>query len=249
MQLGLIGYPLSHSFSRKYFSEKFARKGLAGYSYENFPLKEIGEFPNLLRDRPDLRGLNVTIPYKQSVIEYLDQLDPEAAAIEAVNTIVVKNQSLKGYNTDIYGFQESLSRFIPEDFTSGALVLGTGGAAKAVCYALTQLDIPYVAVSRTVSEFAIPYDQITTDLMSKHKLIVNTTPLGMHPHVDMAPDIPYHNVEPGYFLYDLIYNPQKTLFLARGQQRGAEVKNGLEMLELQAEKSWAIWTKENHGSA
>lgn len=242
---GLIGYPLSHSFSRRYFNEKFRREGLEGYYYELFPLRAIAEFPALIGGLPHLCGLNVTIPYKQQVMAYLDELDAGAAAVGAVNTIKVKEGRLTGYNTDVFGFEQSLRPFLEENGAAGpglqALVLGAGGAAKAVAYVLQRLDIAYRLVSRTEKPGQLIYRELNETQMQKCRLIVNTTPLGMSPNVESCPEIPYQHLGPQHLLYDLAYNPEETLFMARGKQRGAAVHNGLAMLYLQAEKAWEIW--------
>lgn len=239
-QFGLIGYPLSHSFSQKYFTEKFENEHIGGCRYDNFPLTEINEFKDLISNN-DLTGLNVTIPYKQVVMPFLDSVEDEAAAIGAVNTIQFRNGKLKGYNTDVYGFVESLMPFILERSDLKALILGTGGASKAVAYGLKKMHIQYQFVSRTERENTITYDALTPELVKQNQLIVNTTPLGMYPNVDEAPKIPYNGITDEHILYDLVYNPVETLFLLKGKEKGAEIKNGLEMLHLQAEKAWEIW--------
>ncbi len=242
MNLGLIGFPLTHSFSKRYFADKFAFESLQGYTYENYALQSVEELPKLIADHPSLRGLNVTIPHKQSILRYMDQLDAEAAAIGAVNTIVIgPDGCLAGYNSDIFGFEESLKRFITRDFDGQALVLGTGGAAKAVWFVLTKLGIPFTSVSRNRKPDIISYDDLTIALMHQHGLIINTTPLGMYPNIEECPAIPYDLLTPSHYLYDLIYNPEETAFMQRGQSRGAQTKNGYEMLVLQAERSWQIW--------
>ena len=244
MKLGLIGYPLSHSFSKGYFGKKFAELGLtATHSYENFPLENIEELPKLLEQEPDLRGLNVTIPHKQAVIPFLDELSPGAQAIGAVNTILFDNGRHLGYNTDVIGFGESLKTFLAD--TGGpakaALVLGTGGAAKAVAWVLEQQMIPFQYVSRHAKEGVITYEDLTASYLEKVDLIINTTPLGMSPVIDTFPNIPYHCLESQHRLYDLVYNPEETLFLARGKAQGAATLNGLPMLHGQAEAAWDIW--------
>jgi shikimate dehydrogenase len=242
---GLIGYPLSHSFSKRYFTEKFMREGFEGCQYELFPLKDIAELPSLLDLHPNLQGLNVTIPYKEQVIPYLDELDEGAAAIGAVNTIKRAGGRLLGYNTDVYGFEQSLRSFLQAaGETPGqlqALILGTGGSSKAVAFALRQLGIRFRFVSRHPGPEALSYEEIDADRIRQYRLLVNTTPLGMSPKVEACPPLPYSALEPGHLLFDLVYNPALTAFLAKGQAQGAAIKNGLEMLELQAEKAWEVW--------
>ena len=236
---GLIGFPLTHSFSSKYFAEKFSREGITDCIYKNFPLENINEFP-VLSKAETLSGLNVTIPYKESVIEYLDELDQTVRAIGAVNCIKFTNGRAVGYNTDAYGFSESLKSFIGETKLK-ALILGTGGSSKAVAYSLDSIGIPYQSVSRTKNSDNLTYPELTENIISSHKLIINTTPVGMFPNTIDAPTIPYQYLTSGHFLFDLIYNPEETLFLKQGSNYGAHTRNGLEMLQLQAEKSWTIW--------
>jgi len=240
---GLIGFPLEHSFSKRYFTEKFAREGIAGHAYELFPLRAIEELPGLVSSRPHLRGLNVTIPYKEAVLPYLDTLDKGAAAVRAVNTIRIRAGRLKGFNTDVYGFEVSLRGWLKAaaEKPAAALVLGTGGASKAVRFVLDQLSIPYLTVSRDRQRGDLDYGALDAPLINAHQLIINTTPLGMAPHTDSRPELPYHLLTSVHLLYDLVYNPEKTVFLAEGEKRGAVTKNGLEMLFLQAERAWAIW--------
>lgn len=232
---GLIGYPLSHSFSPGYFARKFEEEGILNTRYELYPLEEIDHF----RDITNIDGLNVTIPYKEQIIPYLDELSVEAQAIGAVNTIQFKDGHSKGYNTDIYGFKESLVPLLQHRGECRALVLGTGGAAKAVWYVLDRLQISYLKVSRASGD--ICYSDIDGQLVKKNQLIINCTPLGMAPKIDECPDLPYNSISTEHILYDLIYNPDKTLFLTKGAAHGALIKNGHEMLQLQAEKSWQIW--------
>lgn len=238
---GLIGYPLSHSFSKGFFAEKFSREDIQGCLYENFPLENIGLFPQIWQQHTELKGINVTIPYKQEVIPYLDALSDAVKEIGAVNCIRLEaNGQLRGFNTDVIGFRRSLEPLLQPQHKK-ALVLGTGGAAKAVKYVLKELNIPFLEVSRTASEAAIAYEQLTDELMEQHTLVINTTPLGMYPKVDTAPPIPYEAITPHHLLYDLVYNPAIPLFLEKGAARGATIKNGHEMLILQAEASWEIW--------
>ncbi len=244
IRYGLIGYPLSHSFSKQYFATKFARENITDVTYELFPLEAIERLPALLRQHPHLVGLNVTIPHKQRVIPLLDRLDPVAERIGAVNTIKINPDSGQrvGYNSDYYGFKQSLTPWLSQRAMKSALVLGTGGASKAVVCALQDLGIDYQYVSRNQSPQAISYQALRDDYsLTDFSLIINTTPLGMSPHVDAAPDLDYDQLKAAQLCYDLVYNPEETLFMKRAAAQGASVKNGLEMLHLQAEKSWEIW--------
>lgn len=236
---GIIGYPLAHSFSPAYFKKKFVEHHIDAV-YEAFTLEHIDEFPTLLLKYPDISGLNVTIPHKEAVIEYLDELDSVAAEIGAVNCIVFKNGKKKGYNTDIIGFERSLIPLLQPQHTH-ALILGTGGSSKAVAYVLKQLGIMYQFVSRTKQGDCLTYEELTTGVIEQNKLIINTTSQGMYPNVDSAPALPYEAITSQHLLYDLIYNPEETVFLLKGIERGAATKNGFEMLQLQAEASWDIW--------
>lgn len=240
---GLVGYPLSHSFSKRYFFEKFEKENIRDAIYQNFEIPTIQDFPQIIRDNPTLSGLNVTIPYKQEVMPYLTHLDKSAESVGAVNVIKPgPNGELKGYNSDYYGFMESLKRFLPTKCKDmRALILGTGGAAKAVEAALKTLEIPYVYVSREEKTNGLTYDQLEQEDLKDYSLIVNTTPLGMFPKVENCPSLKYHQITNDHFLFDLVYNPEVTLFMKRGIQYGAKAKNGLEMLQLQAEKAWEIW--------
>ncbi len=240
---GLIGYPLSHSFSKKYFGEKFEKEGIQNCRYELFPLKSIDLFQELWDSHPDLVGLNVTIPYKQLVIPFLDELDEAAEEVGAVNTIRKKDGKLKGFNTDIYGFEQSLLHLFEQknDKPEKALVLGTGGAAKAVIYVLKKLNIDSRTVSRDSDKGYFTYDDLNDQIIGEYRLIINTTPLGMSPNINNLPLIPYPSLGPEHFLFDLVYNPAITAFLAKGKYAGAAISNGLEMLYLQAEKAWDIW--------
>jgi shikimate dehydrogenase len=240
---GLIGFPLSHSFSKRYFSDKFQRERITNAYYELFPIAKIEQLPGLLSRYPNLKGLNVTIPYKQAVIPYLSRLDEGAAAIGAVNTIyITEEQALIGYNTDLYGFENSLYAWLLNERkgTAGlqALILGTGGAAKAVAYALKRLEIPHQLVSRKPGADQIGYGDLP---LAEAHLIINTTPLGMSPHTEHCPQLEYAQLGPQHYLYDLVYNPEQTLFMKKGAAQGAKVKNGMEMLIGQAEKAWQIW--------
>ncbi|MDP6922888.1 MAG: shikimate dehydrogenase [Lutibacter sp.] len=239
---GLLGRNIAYSFSRKYFAEKFKKLGLHSLIYKNFDLPDIAEFPFVIYQRKhEFGGMNVTTPYKESVISYLDTLDPVAAEIGAVNTIkFTADDKMVGFNTDAHGFRNSLAPLLKPSHQK-ALVLGTGGASKAVVFALKQLGIHYRFVSRRPQGEQVSYQDLTAALMKEYTLIINTTPLGTHPHVDACPDIPFEWVGESHFLFDLVYNPVKTRFLREGEKRGALIKNGEEMLVLQAEKSWDIW--------
>lgn len=238
---GLIGYPLSHSFSKEYFARKFAAEGIRDCRYENFSIPQITAFPLLLEQHPDLEGVNVTIPYKEQVIPYLDAMNDAARQIGAVNCIQIREGKKKGFNTDVIGFKQSLLPLLGPRHRK-ALILGTGGGAKAVAYVLHQLKIPFYYVSRKKKlPGTLQYDELDAPLLKTHTLIVNTTPLGMSPQVEAAPPIPYELLTAQHLLYDLIYNPDRTLFLQRGAAAGASIKNGYEMLVLQAEASWDIW--------
>ena len=239
-QFGLIGYPLSHSFSKGYFAEKFAKENIVDCKYDVFPLEKIEDFVELCNDKKNLIGLNVTIPYKEKIIPFLDELDETAANIGAVNTIKFSNGKKIGYNSDAYGFEMSLKPLLKQHHTK-ALILGTGGASKAVEYVLKKLGITFQYVSRTKNDKAISYEELNEAIIQHSKLIINTTPIGMYPNVEDAPTIPYNFITDKYLLYDLIYNPEETLFLKKGKEKGAQTKNGLEMLYLQAERSWEIW--------
>lgn len=242
---GLIGYPLSHSFSKKYFTEKFVNESIDGAFYELFPLETIKDFPGLLKAYPNLAGINVTIPYKQQVIAYLDELEEAAAQIGAVNTIKVEDGRLIGYNTDVYGFGNALKKTLIKHQlkVEKALVLGTGGAAQAVVFQLKKMGFMVQSVSRKKKEDGLIYQELDAAIIAEHQLIVNTTPLGMSPKIDTCPAIPYHALSTKHLLYDLVYNPAETLFLKKGKENGAQVLNGLQMLILQAEKSWEIWNE------
>lgn len=247
---GLIGFPLSHSFSKRYFTDKFEREGIRESSYDLYEMPTLDGLPELLT-KNGLIGLNVTIPFKKDVLNHLDELDDASAErIGAVNTIkIYADGSTKGFNTDYYGFRQSLTEWFdrhgenPAGFK--ALVLGNGGAAKAVQVALKDLEIDYKLVSRQQSDEAIGYEALTEDVMREHLLIINTTPLGTYPNVEGCPLIPFEWVTPKHYLYDLVYNPAETMFLKNGKSAGASTQNGLKMLELQAEKAWEIWTSDD----
>ena len=240
---GLIGYPLGHSFSIGYFNEKFQSENIDAV-YENFEIASIEDLQEVLATNPELRGLNVTIPYKEKVMSYLDHITPEARAIGAVNVIQVQHKGskifLKGFNSDVIGFTRSIEPML-ERFHKKALVLGTGGAAKAVHFALKALGLEAVYVSRYERPGTIQYERITPEVIHEYNVIVNCTPLGMYPHVSDCPPLPYEAMDSHNLLYDLIYNPDQTLFMQKGAAQGATVKNGLEMLLLQAFASWEFW--------
>ena len=240
---GLIGYPLSHSFSQGFFNEKFQSEGIEA-TYENFEIPTIEDLQKILLANPELNGLNVTIPYKEQVIQYLDELDDTAKNIGAVNVIKFvrdkKKLKLKGYNSDVIGFSQSISAFLKPHHKK-ALILGTGGASKAVKYAFEKLGIEYTFVSRTAIQGQLFYNELTEEVMKEHTVIVNTTPVGMYPKIDACPDIPYQFITDQHLLYDLLYNPNETKFMKLGEDKGATVVNGLEMLLLQAFAAWDIW--------
>ncbi len=238
---GIIGYPLGHSFSPAYFNSKFQTLGIQA-EYLTYPIDHLDAFPELIKLK-EFSGMNVTIPYKESIIPYLDALDISASEVGAVNTIKFDAGKTTGYNTDIWGFEQSLTNWIPDVKTiSGALVLGSGGASKAVVYVLQRLRIPYLVIGRKAGKNVdLIYAELTHDILEKHNLIINTTPLGMYPLTQTKPDIPYEFINEKYFLYDLVYNPEKSLFLGVGLEKGCTIKNGIEMLNLQAEFAWKIW--------
>lgn len=242
---GLIGYPLGHSFSKGFFAEKFKNENIKNCVYNNYPIESIQQFRQLIDENPDFAGLNVTIPYKEQVIPFLDAINPEAKEIGAVNTIKIQDtpsgKKLTGYNTDVYGFETSLQPML-QDYHKKALILGTGGASKAIKYILTKLGISFISASiEELQENEIRYSDITKELIGECLLIINATPLGTFPKVDTCPDIPYEFITSKHVLFDLVYNPEETLFLKKGKEQGANGKNGLQMLHLQAEKAWEIW--------
>lgn len=257
---GLIGFPLTHSFSKKYFTEKFEKEGIENCSYELFELEHLSDFPELIKANPDLCGLNVTIPHKIGAVFYMNWLDAEAKKVEAINCIKIIKESaietafsgevgfvdqdfrLEGYNTDIYGFENSLKPLLKSQHNK-ALVLGNGGASRAVRYVLKKNRIPFQVVSRRPKPNHILYNSVTPEMIKNYKLIINTTPLGTAPDITAYPPIPYDAITDQHLLYDLIYNPEKTVFLQKGEAQGATIKNGYEMLVLQAEKAWEIWNK------
>lgn len=239
---GLIGRNIEYSFSRNYFGTKFQEEGL-NCLYENFDIQSIEQFPLILERHRDLRGLNVTIPYKEAVIPYLDKLDEKAEKIGAVNTIKIsKKGKLTGFNTDYFGFKKSIEPLLKSQHQK-ALILGTGGASKAIEHALNKFKIPFTFVSRESKEGVFTYDQLNEAVMLSHQIIINCTPLGTHPNIDQFPKIPYHFLSSNHLLYDLVYNPPLTTFLKKGMDQDAKIMNGLTMLELQAEKAWRIWNQ------
>ncbi len=243
-KFGLIGYPLTHSFSRRFFTEKFQQESIDA-EYLNFEIPEINRFPDIISNTENLKGLNVTIPYKEQIIPFLNEIDDAAKAIGAVNTIRIghhaKGVVLRGFNTDVIGFRESI-RPLLQPHHRRALVLGTGGASKAVLFALKALNIDPVQVSRTpFNSQSINYNDLSKEMIDSHTVIVNTTPLGTFPKIDTFPPIPYQWLGASHLLYDLVYNPEETAFLRRGKERGVVIKNGLEMLHLQALAAWEIW--------
>jgi shikimate dehydrogenase len=242
---GILGFPLGHSFSKKYFTDKFNEENIDA-SFLNFELSNIQDFPTILEQHSDLKGFCVTIPYKQDVIQFLDDIDPLAERIGAVNSVQIirENEKIKlvGYNTDIHGFTESLRVFL-DGAKPKALILGTGGVSKAVATGLEEMGIEYQFVSRTASHKCISYDMLSKELMSNYHLIVNCTPLGTFPKDDTCPDIPYEFLTKDHFLYDVVYNPAETLFMKKGAEQDAKTHNGLKMLHLQAEKNWEIWNR------
>jgi shikimate dehydrogenase len=240
---GLVGKNINYSFSKAHFTKKFEDLNLRDYLYENIDFQDITEFPLFLQKNQNLKGINVTIPYKETIIPFLDKLSKKATDIGAVNTIrFMKNGKLKGYNTDYYGFQKALKPLLHPHHKK-ALILGTGGASKAVGYALNQLGIAYNYVSRTSRENSIEYAQINSETFEEYQIIINCTPLGTLPNTNVCPEIPYQYFTSKHIAFDLIYNPAETLFLQKAKKRGAVIKNGLEMLVFQAEKAWGIWNK------
>lgn len=242
LKFGLIGKNISYSFSKNFFSNKFKDEGILDCSYENFDIQHIGEFQNIVESNPTLKGLNVTIPYKESVIAYLDKLNKTAKKIGAVNTIkITKKGKLIGYNTDCYGFKKSIKPVLKPQHKR-ALILGTGGASKAIAYSLKKLNIDYQFVSRHASKKGyLTYKALTENIISTHLIIINCTPLGTFPEVNQAPDIPYKAITKNHILFDLIYNPEQTLFLKKGSDKKATIINGHKMLTYQALKAWGIW--------
>lgn len=250
-QLGLIGFPLSHSFSKKYFDEKFQKLNLTDYSFDVFPMENINQFPNLIQQHKNLIGLSVTLPHKETIIPFLDELDNVAKEIGAVNCIKIKNGKLTGYNTDALGFKQSLRPFLDVNHTK-ALVFGNGGASKAVAYVLKKLNIDVWFVTRKRFETSdlryetannLTYEELTPDIINACKLLVNTTPVGTYPNENECLPIPYSAITPQHLVYDLTYNPTETLFLQKAKQQGALISNGYNMLCFQADEAWKIWNE------
>lgn len=239
---GLIGFPLSHSFSKKYFTEKFEKEGLKDCFYELFSIASIHDLNKVLEQNPDLCGLNVTIPYKEQVLSFLNEKDVIVKKIKAANCIKIENGKLQGHNTDAEGFERSLKKQL-QPHHSNALILGAGGAGKAVEFVLGKLKIDFKYVSRKPSVNNYSYEQLTSSIIADHTLIINTTPLGMYPKINEAPPIPYEALTSRHYLFDLVYNPEKSLFLQKGEEKKAAIKNGYEMLVIQAEESWRIWNE------
>lgn len=244
---GLIGRKLGHSFSKDHFTKVFAKAGLKDHRYDLFELADISEFTDLLKNTPGLRGLNVTVPYKQAVIQYLDELDPLAAAVGAVNTVVIKEGRTRGYNTDVAGFRSLIAPMTGtltdpgSDIKARALVLGSGGSSRAVAFVLREMGIRFRIVSRSRERGDLTWDLIDPTILRVCRLIINTTPLGMHPNVEAGPPLPYSALTAKHALIDLIYNPAKTFFLLQGEEHGAKTMGGLGMLKTQAEEAWRIW--------
>lgn len=245
---GLIGYPLGHSFSKTYFTEKFLREHISGCSYENFPIADLKLLPKLISDEPDLQGLNVTIPYKSEIFSFIDSLDPEAREIGAVNVLKIRRSEgvihLSGFNSDVTGISDSLKPYLSNNLKN-AIVLGTGGSSRAVCFVLKKFGLNIIRVSRNKREGILDYSEINAVIIRDTGLIVNTTPLGMFPYTGARPEINYSLLTSDHILFDLVYNPEITLFLKSGIERGCTVITGLKMLHSQAELSWKIWNDEN----
>lgn len=245
---GLIGEKLSHSFSKEYFSQKFQQLQLHNYSYELWEMNTLNNIREFILNKKNVRGFNITIPYKQEIIKYLDKFSEDVVQIEACNCVLIKNNLWIGYNTDWWGFLKMIENKL-EPHHSGAMILGTGGAAKAVGYALKKIQIPFVYVTRNNTSFSdniILYEQLSSSDFQKYPIIINATPLGMYPNINTMPPLPINFIYEKNFLIDLIYNPEKTLLLQKAEKRGAKILNGLEMLHLQAEKSWYIWQESNN---
>lgn len=244
---GLIGYPLSHSFSQLYFNQKIQKENILDCRFDLFPIEQVEQFPLLLRELPDIRGLAVTIPYKEQIIPFLSELDSNAKEIKAVNCIAITKEGLKGFNTDIIGFEKSISPLI-QPHHKKALIMGSGGSSKAVAFFLKKAEIDFLIVSRNKSTLSnyITYGDIDEDLMLEYNLVVNCSPIGQFPDVDKHPHIPYQFVTPQHLFFDLIYNPVKSNFLKMAELKGAIIKNGREMLEIQAEENWKLWNQNNY---
>ena len=241
-QFGLVGKNIDYSFSKKYFTEKFEKENLINHSYQNFDIHSVFEITQIVKN-PNLCGLNVTIPYKEEIIPFLDKISKKAKKIGAVNTIkITKKRKLKGYNTDFFGFQKSLSSLLNEHHKK-ALILGTGGASKAVAFALKKLGIQYSFVSQKLRRDYLSYEKLNEAIFQEYQIIINCTPLGTFPDINSCPNIPYNLLNSNHIVFDLVYNPEETIFLQKAKQNGATTKNGMEMLVFQAEKAWEIWNK------
>jgi shikimate dehydrogenase len=247
-KFGLIGYPLGHSFSKQYFADKFLRENISDCTYENFPLQDISLFPTLLTEEPELCGLNVTIPYKSAIIKFLDDVEPEACEIGAVNVIKFRRTAeklgLHGFNSDVTGIRDTLLPYIVPE-TKSAMVLGTGGSSKAVCFVLRKLGLDIIQISRSKKPGILTYSDITEDILKETSLIINATPLGMFPDIESIPELNYNLISEKHILFDLVYNPPLTAFLKRGQDRGCTVISGIKMLHSQAERAWTIWNDDS----
>ncbi len=247
-KFGLVGYPLEHSFSKKYFTDKFAGEQLSDCSYENYALRDINMLPGLILSDPFLSGLNVTIPYKTQVLRFIDDVEPEAAETGAVNVIKISRTSslfrLSGFNSDITGIRDSILPLLRPDIKN-AIVLGTGGGSKAVCHVLREISVPYTLISRTKKPGCLIYREVVPELIGRTQLIVNTTPLGMYPDINSCPDLNYSLLDNRHILFDLVYNPEVTTFLRKGKERGCTAITGLKMLISQAERSWEIWNDDS----
>jgi shikimate dehydrogenase len=242
---GLIGYPLGHSFSKKYFTEKFQKEGLRGYGYELFPIPSIKDLPNVITSNPSLQGLNVTIPYKEQVLEYVTEITPAVKAIGAANTIKFTGDKRIAYNTDVTGFEISFTKKLRSHHKK-ALILGTGGSSKAVQYVLKKLGIDFLLVTRSAqpANGLIHYSMVDERTLKDYQVIINCTPAGMYPNEDQYPQLPYQFITEEHYLFDLVYKPEKSIFLQKGEEKGAAIKNGYEMLVIQAEESWKIWNED-----
>ncbi len=242
-KFGLIGFPLKHSFSKKYFDNKFLNNKIKNVSYDNYEINDIQELKDLIKNNPEIKGLNVTIPYKKKIIPFLNKIDSKAKLIGAVNVVKINDDFLIGYNSDYLGFKQSLESWIPNNNFS-ALVFGSGGSSRAVIQVLKDMDITYTIVSRSLSNNYKTYEQVMDEnLLLTNKLIINTTPLGMFPNVNSCPNISYDNLSDSHYVYDLVYNPEKTLFIKKCQEFGSNTKNGLDMLYGQADIAWNLWNK------
>ena len=242
-EFGLIGRNISYSFSEGYFTNKFKELGITDSKYSTFDLSDISELKELLDSKPDLKGFNITIPYKEDVLDFLDEVDESAKDIKAVNTVKIKDGRLIGFNTDTFGFKTSIKPFFEPQHRK-ALILGTGGAAKAIAFVLEQLGVDYLYVSRNPkTEKEVSYSDLTKEAIKNFPFIINCSPIGTFPNIDSCPDIPYEGITPSHLLYDLVYNPEETLFLKKGKEKGASIVNGLSMLHHQAEEAWRIWNR------